>query len=477
MWAYKLNQTAAKGAGRPFLRYKNSMMIDNPHGCHTNRASSRPTVWATLALCLLLGGCLDRLFFKPDYTMTGLPAQAELAKDIEAHFKDQKAAIVLPENKSDIAAASTQASENLRLQMIAKLQSLGYYDAKASFNAGPEPWAGTYTLDPGARYRIARVKINTVSKLDAGEAARLEPLHDLEGQPLDAATVLTSIDKTRRAIDRNSCRFGVDLAHSAVIDRRAKTADLTFELQQGPRARMGPVVFNGQQTVNESYLQKLVPWRAGDCYSAQHIEDLRGALFQSGLFGNVDIVQPAKPAANGQVPLLVNVQERPHRAINIGATYYSDEGPGLQMGWKHRNLLGGAEVLDATLMLSSIEQSLKSTLTSPFFLRRDQKLLVTAGLAREETDAYDSKSIDTGIAVQRQINKQLALSTGINFSVSRIFDNVTLDEDNFALISFPQTASYDTRSNLLDPHKGWFIEAEAEPFFNTIGSGSPFFKL
>lgn len=361
--------------------------------------------------------------------------------------------------------------------MIAKMHSLGYHDAEVTFTPGEKTWEGAYALVPHDRYTMARIKLDTGTKLDAADAKRLEPLQELKGQPLDAKTVLETMDKVRRDIDRNSCRFGVDLAHTALIDRKSKTADMTFALQQGPKAKMGHVVFNGQTTVNESYLQKLVPWREGDCYSAQKIEDLRGALFQSGLFGTVDIVQPPSPAADSHVPVMVTVAERPHRSIKLGATYYSDEGPGLQMGWKHRNLLGGAETLDATLLLSSTEQSLTSLLTSPFFLRQDQKLQLKAGLSRKDTDAYESKSLDLGASVSRQINKQLALSTGVNFSVSRIFDNITLKEDDFALVSFPQTASYDTRNNILDPHKGWFIEAEAEPFINTIGAGAPFFKL
>ena len=434
------------------------------------------TLGCTILLCLMLSGCLDRLFFKPDYSLTGLPADEELADDIEGYFKDETKTVTLPEDKKQIDAAALQASETLRQHMTEKLHSLGYYDGDVTFAPGKETWAGTFVLKTGERYTIAKVSVKGGDP-DKQEREYLEPLIDLKGLPLDAQTVLDAKDDVQRRMDRRSCRYGTTLEHTAIIDRNSKTADLAFTLEQGPEAKLGAVNFTGQQTVNSSYLEKTIPWKEGDCFRQSKVEDLRGTLFQSGLFSGVDIVMPKVPNKDGQVDMTVQVTERPHRSFNAGATYYSDEGPGLSLGWKHRNLLGGAELLDAVLKLSSIEQSLQTTLTSPYFLRKDQKLLLNAGIKNEDTDAYESKSITTGAAVSRALTRRLSVSTGVNFTYSQITDNLTLDEQDFGLISFPQTISYDSRNNPLDAKRGWFIEAEAEPYFNTLGSAAPFVKM
>ena len=431
---------------------------------------------SVLLVCLMLGGCFDRLFFKPDYALTGLPADEDIAKDIESYFDDETKTVTLPEDKKQTDAAALQASETLRQHMTEKLHSLGYYDGEVTFVAGKETWAGTFTLKPGERYTIAKVTI-TGANPDEKEREYITPLTDLKGLPLDAQTVLDAKDDVQRRMDRRSCRYGTVIEHTAIIDRTRKTADLLFTFKQGPEATLGAVHFTGQQTVNESYLQKTIPWKDGDCFRQSKVEDLRGTLFQSGLFSGVDIVMPKSPAKDGRVDMTVQVTERPHRSFNAGMTYYSDEGPGLSLGWKHRNLLGGAEVLDAVLKLSSIEQSLQSTLTSPYFLRKDQKLLLNAGVKNEDTDAYESKSITTGASVSRALTRRLSVSTGVNFTYSQITDNLTLEDKDFGLISFPQTIAYDSRNNPLDAKRGWFIEADAEPYFNTLGSAAPFVKM
>lgn len=428
-----------------------------------------------LACCLLLGGCLDGLFFKPDYTLAGLPAQQAAAEDIQGYFRDEIKTVTLPEDRSQSDAAAVQASETMRQHLTEKLHSLGYYDGEAAFTPGAKTWEGAFTLTPGARYTIAAIAI-TGGDPDKKEREYLAPLMALKGAPLDATAVLAAKDDVQRRMDRRSCRYGTTLEHTAYIDRARKTADLAFTLKQGPEAQLGAVTFTGQQTVHESYLQKNVPWKPGECFRQSKVEDLRGALFQSGLFSGVDIAMPKAPSADGNIDIAVALTERPHRSMSAGLTYYSDEGPGISLGWKHRNLLGSAELLDAVLKASSLEQSLQATLTSPFFLRKDQKLSLNAGLKNEDTDAYQSRSATAGAAISRAINRNLSVSTGIDFTYSQITDTITRRKDDFGLISFPQTLSFDTRRNPLDPKSGWFIEASAEPFFNTLGSAAPFVK-
>ena len=47
--------------------------------------------------------------------------------------------------------------------------------------------------------------------------------------------------------------------------------------------------------------------------------------------------------SEGQVPVTVNVTERKHRSIGVGVRYRTDEGPGGNVSWEHRNLFGQGE--------------------------------------------------------------------------------------------------------------------------------------
>ncbi len=438
-------------------------------------------------LCLLaiglpaLGGCSNNeawrnFMFEPDYTLSGMQNDPAAAQNLQEFFEDDVAAIPAPENDKIEKEYAVSQQNELKARLLEKLHAEGYFDAQVKYIAGKEPWQGDFSVSPGTRYRLGKITLRG-AKPDAEQKKIIATLDKFKNQPVVAEEILLALAEVSKQLDEKSCRFGLSVEHAVYLDRGAKTAELELTFSAGRKAKMGKVTFKGQKTVKDSYLEKLVNWQEGDCYQNRTVEDLRGALFQSGLFSSVTLDLPRQPARDGRVDVNVTVAERAHRSINAGVTYYSDEGPGLSLGWRHRNLLGGAELLEATLKLSAIQQSLQGRLTSPFFLRRDQKISATAEIANEETDAYDRRAIETGVAVTRQINKRLSLGTGINLSFSRTDDNATLQTENFGLISFPQTMTYDSRNNLLDPKRGWFIEANAEPFINTLGSASPFVRV
>lgn len=440
------------------------------------------TVLCLLAFGLpLLGGCssneaLRNFLFEADYTLSGLPQDEAAAESLQEFFDNDVAAIPAPtDEKSEKDYAASQQNA-LRERLLEKLYADGYFDAQVRFVKGKEVWQGDFSVIPGARYHLSTITMRG-AKPDETQQKIIATLDEFKNQPVVAEKILLALAEVSKQLDDKSCRYGLSVEHAVYLDRAAKTAELELTFSAGRKATMSAVSFKGQRTVKDSYLEKLVNWQEGDCYKNRHVEDLRGALFQSGLFSSVSVEQPARPARNGRIDVNVTLTERAHRSINAGMTYYSDEGPGVSLGWRHRNLLGGAELLEATLRLSAIQQSLQARLTSPFFLRTDQKISATAEIGNEETDAYDRRAIETGVAVTRQINKRLSLGTGVNLSFSRTDDNATLQTENFGLVSLPQTLTYDSRNNLLDPRRGWFIEANAEPFINILGSASPFMRV
>lgn len=436
------------------------------------RASQCLTYIYLLFICgFLLSGCLPG-FMQPktDYRIAGLEGNAALKKEMD-DFIAERADNIDTKTKSEKykTAREERQREILRQAVKDKMESEGYYDASVVFTAGAKDWTGTYKVEPGTRYKIRKVTV------EPKEFAALIQAK-LAGKPLDAAAVLEAQEKLYEAAAKDKCWFNLSVDHEAFLDLKAKAADITFTVTAGPPATFGAALFTGNKDVKSSYLHKLVGWKKGDCYKAKRIEELRTALFGSGLFSGVEITLPKQPGKDGAVPVTVEVKERAFRTISAGVSYYTGEGPGLTLGWKHRNLFGAAELLDTKLKLSNQLTRLEGTLTKPFFLRKDQTLSFNASAGQETTDTYEETSVDAGAALKRVFSKTLSGSTGLSLSYNVIDDHTLKEKNEFYLISLPQTIKHDSRDNVLNATKGLVLEGKLEPFFDAGGQTPPFLK-
>ena len=77
-----------------------------------------------------------------------------------------------------------------------------------------------------------------------------------------------------------------------LIDHATREAHVTFTVEQGPLARMGPVRFSGTEKIDIAYLQRRVPFEQGDPYTPAKVNALRDRLTSLGVFNSVRV----KPA-------------------------------------------------------------------------------------------------------------------------------------------------------------------------------------
>ena len=199
-------------------------------------------------------------------------------------------------------------------------------------------------------------------------------------------------------------------------------------------------------------------------------------MLATNLFARAEINLPDAPIEGNKVPIEVSLKERSLRTMRIGTSFYTDEGPGLSVGWEHRNFFGSAEKLEAQIKLSQRQQLIGLDLNKPFFLHENQSLSLNAGLNREDSDAFEELSIGSAVILNRKFNNKLKGSTGAELKLTRIDDKNTLDKENFGLLSFPNTLTFDNRDSQLNPKSGWNIRGVAEPFLDVLGNANPFFK-
>ena len=333
---------------------------------------------------------------------------------------------------------------------------------------------GLYRIEPGPAYTVESVTVEP-----AEFSALLDENAVGEGDVLDAALVLADQKALSSAIQKGHCYFSLRVKNAVILDKASHTARLRYDVEAAAEGHFGPVIFTGESSVKTSYLQQLVPWKEGECYRQEKIEQFRATLLESGLFVKADAVLPDAPDSDGTVPVEITLQDRAQRTIRAGTSYYTDEGVGLSLGWEHRNYFGAAEKLSIGLNLSMLKQSLEADLLKPLFLRKDQSLSLKTALRRQDTDAFEETGFDIGGNIIRKFHPRLTGSTGVKLSLTEITEENNLQNDStlYGLLSFPTSLTFDNRNNALDPHRGWLLNAAVTPFMDVLGESDPFVKL
>jgi translocation and assembly module TamA len=199
----------------------------------------------------------------------------------------------------------------------------------------------------------------------------------------------------------------------------------------------------------------------------------RRALFESGLFAKVTVGH-AGEVTDGSLPMTVTLTERDHRTARAGLTYSTDFGPGVNLGWEHRNYFGKGESLKADLSVNAVKRGLEASLSKPRFMGAEQELMVKTSLADEDSDAFDSRGLDVSAIVERDVRGLFSVGYGGGYRYSRVKDEDEEETDTFGHAYVPLAVARDKRNSVLDPSKGYRVNVQAAPYMDTLGSGANF---
>jgi translocation and assembly module TamA len=366
-----------------------------------------------------------------------------------------------------------------RPRLLEVLRSEGYYDGQVevALNSDVKPIEVTFRIELGPLYRFGSISI---------EAEPLEPRltvpspSEIGLRPGAPATARTVLNGEQSLLDRVRAQ-GFILAElgarRAVVDRDTKRMDLTLRVRPGPLSRFGPVTIEGVSTVEEDFVANRLDWRQGELITPTRLTEARDSLRETGLFTSVQIDLADAPDAQGELPVTIDLIERKHRSIGLGVRYRTDEGPGGNVSWEHRNMFGRGEQVKVEADGSFIGASLIAAFRKPDFGRRNRALLADVRLAYDDTDAFKSRSVRTRVGLERRFAERTIGAIGISFLGEEVEDKA-VDEgtQSFGLLSLPARFEWDRSDNLLDPSKGGRLRLENEPFVDVIGNGLVFNK-
>jgi len=423
-------------------------------GCSVNNDETQPIVFEQPETAVLYKVVLEG---SPSDEITGL---AE--KSLASYRQRDKGA-------ASLAFLRRRAESDIPL-LLKILRSRGYYSASARVTIEKtEPGTALVTIavEPGQAYILTRHKLaieqaGTVAPPLLDAAALGSPVGDqalsAEIAAAEAAAVV--------ALQRAGFPYAEFKGRSGLADPSASTLEVDSTIAAGPAYTFGAVNFDGLKTVDEAYLRSYLPWTAGETFDTFKLREFQRRLIATDLFGAAAVRVPEVPPADAQdpapLPVTAELEEGPRRRITSGLRYDTDQGPSVRATFEHRNLFGANERFRAEVDAGKDEQSLGVGLRKPQFLRPGQDLLLGSTFTNTDKPAYDARTIDGSVGLERQLTDRWRVGLGVLGEASDIDDN---DIDSKAyLFGIPFFAAYDGSNDLLDPTNGERLRLELTPF-------------
>ena len=350
------------------------------------------------------------------------------------------------------------------------LRSEGFYASKLDLRiaTADAPVAVTVEVQPGTIYLLEDYEIVYQGAPNPGEALpqRLEDL-DLElGMPARAPDIVAAEQRLLKALREGGHPLARILDREAVVDHALGALTVTLTVDAGPAAAFGAVSFEGLDGVEEDYLQDILPWSVDEPWDQRKVEEARLLLARTALFESI-VIEPAERVDEaGRLAMIINVIEADHRSIGGGLSFSTDLGPGANVFWEHRNLLGRNESLRLAAQASTEERRAEATLRKPRFWRADQSLLSSLTLVDRENDAFDEQSVRAFGGLERSIATIWTVSGGVGAEFARLEDEE--GKDSFLIYDLPLGVVRDARDDFLNPTEGTRVALTVTPAFGTI---------
>ncbi len=364
------------------------------------------------------------------------------------------------------------------------LESEGYYagQVERSVEAQGDSTLVKISVTPGARYAVGYIQLVFGEREQAGDAAILDskhyesPLRQVEGEPARAEDVIAAEDASIAELQNAGFPFAERGEREVDVDHEKKIVNVSLPVNLGPFSTFGIEHFGGLETVKESYLQELVPWKTGEVFNAGQLEDYRRTLVTSGLFTSVRVDTDDAADVGDAASLDVNVAltEAAHRSVGAGAKYGRDRGFGGSVFWEHRNLFGEAEKLRLSLDGTQLDQTATADLRKPNFLSLNQTLILGAEVKHADTEAFREWSGNLSAALERKLDEHWTVRAGTTLEIA------SLTEDNVTRTSYlaglPLSAIYDASDDVLDPTRGWKVSVGLTPYAGAFDGSVAFVK-
>ena len=369
---------------------------------------------------------------------------------------------------------------------IAVLRSEGYYGYEVQPDVSDaDPPQALVKVNTGPRFAIRDPKIEWVGAAPVAKAQQAaEALMGLaDGEAARAAEVIGAEGRIVAAIQKRGYADAAAEPRVVTVDHADQSLQPTFKIAAGDLVRLDGLKFSSAGRTRPAWLRSLAPWKPGDVYDPDSVARLERMLLDTQVYDSVTVALAPKEevTADGERPVLVTLADRARRRLELGASYGTTEGPGVNARWTWFDRLGRADTLSLFGQASSLDSRLGVEASLPHWRRAQQTLKGTADVYRTQTSAYRETGVEVLADVDRHYTKTSFVTVGaaLGYSVTDETAPGTLQPLGPGLVtaSLLGALALDRSDNPLDPKRGWRVEARTEPTLIIGGGEIAYLKL
>jgi outer membrane protein assembly factor BamA len=239
----------------------------------------------------------------------------------------------------------------------------GFREARvdtASSRSGADEITLEFAIAEGRPVLVDSIAVLGVDTLAAPRLLRDLPL--AQGAPLS----MIAVQATRDTLESRLHDAGY--AHALVLLATdlpfgSYSADVTFDVEPGPRAAFGPIDVTGNIELEDEVVLRMLGFREGQPYSTTRLLDAQRNVFGLELvqYARVDTL-PTSDSAR-VIPVRVEITEGYEYRVRGGGGWSTAECMSAEARWTARNFMGGARRLQLRSRLSNV---LAEDLQNPF---------------------------------------------------------------------------------------------------------------
>jgi len=428
----------------------------------------RPTLFlAALAICSLVAQAAEA---DPRAQIRG-DMDADLRRMLERAVGEVDGA---PESRFEArrrARGALSAAEAL-------LRSEAYYQpVLEDVVEGEERPAAIVSVQPGRRFLLTEPSIAWADPApDSDSAASAFDAIGLKaGAPGRAVDIIAGEGRIVANLTRGGYADARAEPRRVVVDHAAFTVAPEYRINSGRLVLLDGVVLQRAGRTNPNWVAGLAPWTAGDRYDPEQVAELERRLLDTGVYDGVGVaLSPIDQTdADGHRPIVVTLNDRPRRVVEAGATWSTAEGAGVDFIWTRYNRLGRGDTLVMETRFADIDSRIGADLSLPHWRKPGRTLKLSAGVVKEDTDAYERTALVLAAELQQRIGRTSYFNYGVGLDAGQYNENrydyasippsaVTFDRD-LAIITGRTSAYIDNSNNPLNPTRGWRLTASVQP--------------
>ena len=276
------------------------------------------------------------------------------------------------------------------------------------------------------------------------------------------------------------------------INDEEHTVAVTFFVDPGKRAYVRRITFSGNTRTRDEILRREMRQLEGSWIDTEKVDRGRIRLQRLGFFSDVNVETPAVAGTTDQVDVHYTVEERPSGNFSLGLGFSQTGGLTFQTSITQDNFLGSGKRVSLKFNTSEVNRRFGFSYLNPYY--------TMDGVSRslegfyQETDSIDANvtafenivwggSVGFGIPITEYNTFFTSLgyeNTDISTvfgTAQEVFDFVAENGNQYNILKWGNTLSFDTRNRTILPDKGALHLMSVQIALPSLGNSLEYYKI